>query len=128
MFTRTHLRVPAFPNGILPTIAPRTRKGGFPNPRQCYHTLGRDFVWRMTRCSGRPHFEYLDDLRKSSMTFSMPNSAAPTSPSSCCPDRGLQRRWTCPIGAVIGDRFQTVHSAQRGRAKGVRPSNGVDEP
>jgi hypothetical protein len=36
--------------------------------------------------------------------------------------------WTCPIGAVIGGRAQTVHSAQRGRAKGVRPPDGVDEP
>jgi hypothetical protein len=34
---------------------------------------------------------------------------------------------TCPIGAVIGGRAQTVHSAQRGRA-GVRPPGGVDEP
>src|SRR6516165_5510720 len=50
------------------------------------------------------------------------------SASRCCPYRGLQRRWTCPIGAVIGGRVQTVHSAQRGRAEGVRPPDGVDEP
>src|SRR5215510_3436121 len=49
-----------------------------PKSRQCYHTLGRDFVWRMTCCSGWPHFEHIDDVRKSSLTFSMPNFAAPT--------------------------------------------------
>src|SRR5262245_10613358 len=48
--------------------------------------------------------------------------------SRCCPYRGFQRRWTCPIGAVIAGRAQTVHSDQRGRAKGVRPPDGVDEP
>ena len=95
---------------------------------EAYRRLLRPRRERPRRRRVAPHFEHVDDLRKSSLTFSMPNSAAPTSPSSCCPYRGFQRRWTCPIGAVIGDRVQTVHSAQRGRAKGVRPSNGVDEP
>jgi transposase InsO family protein len=52
------------------------------------------------------------------------------SASRCCAHRGLQKavEWRCPIGAVIAGRAQTVHSAQRGRAKGVRPPDGVDEP
>src|SRR5215510_10965361 len=52
--------------------------------------------------------------------------ARSTQTSRCCPYPGLQRRWTCPIRAVIAGRAQTVHFAQCGRAEGVRPPNGVD--
>ena len=81
----------------------------------------------MTRCSGRPHFEHIDDeevfadildakLRGAYFTVQLlPLSRPPKAVDM--PDRGSY--W----GPV-----QTVHSAQRGRAKGVRPSNGVDEP
>src|SRR5262249_1338386 len=49
-----------------------------------------------------------------------------TQASRCCPYPGLQRRWTCPIRAVIAGRAQTVHFAQCGRAEGVRPPDGVN--
>ena len=42
--------------------------------------------------------------------------------------QALQSRWTCPIRAVIAGLAQTGHSAQRGRAKGARPPDGVDQP
>src|SRR6266446_8470188 len=65
--------------------------------------------------------------------YSRPETEFPPTPlpdrsraSRCCPYPGLQRRWTCPIRAVIASRAQTVHFAQCGRAEGVRPPDGVD--
>jgi hypothetical protein len=62
------------------------------------------------------------------MTFSMPNSARLLHRPAAALIEAFQRRWTCPIGVIIAGRVQTVHSAQRGRAKGIRPPDGVDEP
>ena len=42
--------------------------------------------------------------------------------------KALQSWRTCPIRAVIARLTQTGHSAQRGRARGARPPDGVDEP
>src|SRR5262249_55450912 len=51
------------------------------------------------------------------------------SASRCCPYRGLQRRWTCPIGAVIGGPGPKEPSLLKVAAQGgVHRSEGVDEP
>src|SRR5258705_9877051 len=42
--------------------------------------------------------------------------------------KALQSCWKCPIRAVIARLTQTGHSAQRGRARGARPPDGVDQP
>src|SRR5262245_57150382 len=42
------------------------------------------------------------DGRKRSTSSYLVGCPIGPSASRCCPYRGLQRRWTCPIGAVIG--------------------------
>jgi hypothetical protein len=81
----------------------------------------------MTRCSGRPHFEHINDLREVFADLDAKFRGAYFTVSRC-PYRGLQRPVDMPDRGSYWGPVQTVHSAQRGRAKGVRPSNGVDEP